>query len=106
MVILFFRGLICFAEDGADGSSVPAPPRLRARLRVFFVVGGEIAETTFRRGLGWIGALSLFCGVDGVAITVPFRDFLPEVNWRGERLAVFGEADIIVARGDLLRSNT
>lgn len=54
IVILFFRGLICFADDGAVGSSVPTPPKLRALLRLF--LGDD--EISFRRGLGWIGAFS------------------------------------------------
>jgi hypothetical protein len=61
IVILFLRGLICFADDGAVGSSAPAPPRLRALLRPFLVDDDEIS---LRRGLGWIGAFS------------PLRDWL------------------------------
>jgi hypothetical protein len=42
-------------DDGAVGSSVPAPPRDRALLRDVFVAAEEIS---FRSGLGWIGAFS------------------------------------------------
>lgn len=82
MVILFLRGLeICFADDGAVGSSVPAPPRERALFRVGFAV----AEISLRRGLGWIGMFSPLRdeGVDG-PLRVPPRESLV----RGERLVV------------------
>jgi hypothetical protein len=88
MVILFFRGLeICLAEDGAVGSSVPAPPRDRALLReaVF-----ETDEISFRRGLGWIGTFSPPTLREEEDIGVADPPPPTEVLVRGERL-VFGD---------------
>lgn len=52
MVILFLRGFICFVV-----SSLAAPPRLRARLRLL-EVEEEDAEISLRRGDGTMAAFS------------------------------------------------
>ena len=65
IVILFFRGLICLAEDGAVGSSEPLPPKLLARFLPLFL---EADANSFRSGLGWSGTFSapLRLGVPGI----------------------------------------
>jgi hypothetical protein len=73
-------------DDGAVGSSVPAPPRDRALLRDVFVAPEEIS---FRSGLGWIGAFSPLREVGVGVFEPPARESL----LRGERLAL---EDIIV----------
>jgi len=86
IVILFLRGLdICLVDDGAVGSSVPAPPRDRALLRDVFVV----EEISFRSGLGWIGAFSPLREAEVGVFVPPARESL----LRGERLTL---EDIIV----------
>lgn len=73
-------------DDGAVGSSVPAPPRDRALLRDVFA---EEEEISFRSGLGWIGAFSPLREVEVGVFRPPARESL----FRGERLAF---EDIIV----------
>lgn len=77
------------------GSSFPAPPRLRARLRVLFVKD-EDKEISFRRGLGWIGTLSPFAnplrdwvGVPGIPAAP--RDLLDDASERGDDRLVLGD---------------
>jgi len=76
IVILFLRGFVCFALGGAVGSSIPAPPRLRALLRDLLA-----DANSFRKGDGCSGAFSLRVGVPGIEPAAPI-DFLV---CRGER---------------------